>query len=41
MQGAIDGVGDEKLELLKVRMQECGLYVLALSVVRLAWQTRA
>ena len=35
MQGAIDGVGEEKLELLKVRMQECGLFVLALSEVRL------
>ena len=33
VQGAIDGVGEEKLELLKVRMQECGLCVLALSEV--------
>ena len=35
MQGVIDGVGEEKLELLKVRMKECGLYLLALSEVRL------
>ena len=35
MQGAIDGVGEEKRDLLKVRMKECGLYVLALSEVRL------
>ena len=35
VQGAVDGEGEEKLELLKVRMQECGLFVLALSEVRL------
>ena len=34
VQGAIDRWVEEKLEL-KVRMQECGLYVLALSEVRL------